>query len=99
MSDDADRLSTTRCAFSPCPQCGAKLDAASGQVGTLPKAGDLSVCGYCATLLQFADDEGHVALLAPAEFAALPRETRSKLLHLMDVIRRLQHELRKAARR
>jgi hypothetical protein len=95
----SDSLESHRLGVAPpCPQCGAKLDAYSGEIGTHAKAGDLSVCGYCATLLQFTDDAGHVARLTPAEFAALPRAIRSKLLHLMDVVRRIQHELRKARR-
>lgn len=85
---------------APCPQCGARLDAASslGYDGAMPTEGDLSVCGHCATPLKFIDDAGNLARLTPAELAALPADIRRRLLHAMDVIRQLQHFVRKAKR-
>src|SRR3954469_17346129 len=81
-----------------CPQCGARPDAALGAPGTAPRRRDLSVCGHCATPLQFTDDDAAVARLTPHEIAALPPRLRRQLLHMMDVIRSVQHHLRKARR-
>jgi hypothetical protein len=38
-----------------CPHCGQELDAATDtfRVGARPKPGDISVCLYCAAILQF----------------------------------------------
>jgi hypothetical protein len=85
--------STTRVVETPCPQCGAGLDAASTEEG-VPRAGDISICAYCATPLKFVDDAGRVARLKAAEIAALPSDARQTLLHLMDVVRRVRRELK-----
>lgn len=81
-------------AKSPCPQCGTPLGAAAGRPGTVPRQSDLSVCGHCATPLQFTDDTGTVARLAAHEIAGLPPRLRRQLLHMMDIVRRVQHHLR-----
>ena len=40
-----------------CPHCGHKLNAASNEMGGRePKAGDLSICFHCATILEFDKD-------------------------------------------
>lgn len=39
-----------------CPTCGMKTTAATDMEGNAkPRAGDLSVCAYCATALVFTD--------------------------------------------
>jgi predicted amidophosphoribosyltransferase len=39
---------------TPCPCCGAKLDAATG--GRLaPRPGDVTICAYCAAPLVFTE--------------------------------------------
>ena len=53
---DAEHPDTARHPPVPCPECGAKIDAASGVAdgeGMLPSAGDISVCLYCAAVLIF----------------------------------------------
>lgn len=53
-----------------CPTCSEVLDAATNTEGDrAPKAGDVSVCAYCATLLIF-EDERHMRELDPNEIAA-----------------------------
>lgn len=42
---------------SECPECGKKLDAATGvQADQAPRPGDVSICIYCRTWLRFTDD-------------------------------------------
>ena len=48
---------------SPCPNCGARLDAWTGLDRRSPKQGDVSICGYCGIVLVFSDDQG--SLRAP----------------------------------
>lgn len=51
------------------------LDAATGlQRSHYPNKGDLSLCAYCMAFLRFGD--GHMLLLSPEEFAALPDDNR-----------------------
>lgn len=50
--------------YAACPHCKQKLDAASGLQGDkdIPGPGDLSICLYCGTILEY--EEGfflHVA--------------------------------------
>jgi hypothetical protein len=41
-----------------CPQCNAPLDGATGitKPTSIPKAGDLTICGYCLSALKFNSD-------------------------------------------
>ncbi len=49
---------------SSCPSCGAKLDAATQTLRgrERPKAGDVSICLYCAAVNQYGDDLQLVAV-------------------------------------
>jgi hypothetical protein len=74
------RIPPTRCA------CGAVLDASSGRPGTVPTAGDLSLCFACGALAQY---DAALALV-PVALDALrmaPME-RAKILRLQATIRR-----------
>lgn len=44
-----------------CPVCSAVINGASGQ--TAPKEGDLSVCIYCCTALEFTGKMGAMQLI------------------------------------
>jgi hypothetical protein len=58
QSDDCVHLKSRQVPSHPCPACGATLDACKGissdRVGTIPTDGALTVCAYCATLLEFS---------------------------------------------
>jgi hypothetical protein len=58
-----------------CPGCGGKIDGATSLRGKrAPKAGDLTVCFYCAALLQFHAAFGLVKLRAlPSDVDAATR--------------------------
>lgn len=45
----------TRTAQHRCPGCGASLDAASSFGNHVPEPSDLTVCGYCASVLMFGE--------------------------------------------
>ena len=43
--------------LNACPTCKTKLDAATNITeDTAPAAGDITVCAYCTSLLEFKDD-------------------------------------------
>ena len=59
-----------------CPYaCGYVMDATMGLThpGTLPDPGDVSMCGGCGMIMEWAPTQGYVPL-APATRAALIRE-------------------------
>lgn len=64
-----------------CPKCGKTLDgvsAVSEEETPEPVSGDVSVCLYCFTMLQF-DDDIKSQILTPEEFIDLDDETRLEL--------------------
>ncbi len=67
----------TRHAESPCPDCGAILTASTGASGRQPGAGDVGVCVYCGSFLEYGES-GPRALSREA-FDALPKELRDRL--------------------
>lgn len=61
---------------SPCPACGKMLDSWTGaHLGSneppTPEPGDPTVCGYCATILVFADYHCRLRMPTPEETAAM----------------------------
>jgi len=67
-----------------CPTCNTRIDAATGAVDSAgamlpdsarPKPGDLTVCFYCATLLQFAPDMTAV----PLDIKSLDEDTQFQI--------------------
>jgi len=77
---------TTRKAH--CPTCGTELSGASPVEvrDALPDPGDLSVCLYCAELLEFNMDLT-LSVLSANTIAALPADTRQALLRTQHFIR------------
>lgn len=64
-----------------CPKCGKTLDgvsAVSEKETPEPVSGDVSVCLYCFTMLQF-DDDIKSQILTPDEFLALEDDVRLEL--------------------
>lgn len=68
-----------------CPECGDKLDAATGATegegGPVP--GSLSICGHCYAVNQYAagEKEGELTLVA-FDTSTLPLEERKELQKL-----------------
>jgi len=58
---------------SPCPECGAKLNAASPSDRSQgePKPGDYSMCFYCGEYLRF-DDELQLHTLSAKDIVEAP---------------------------
>lgn len=79
-----------RMAAQPCPGCGAHLDAATGVLGDEgPRKDDLTICVYCAGLLQFTIG-GLVLLRGAQRLAALEDpEVRRTMLAVAMMSRRL----------
>lgn len=77
-------MSTTHTPVCLCPQCSRVLDAASHSSGEriAPKAGDLSVCLYCLTVLQFAEDLSVLAL-SQSQLDALAGAERKELMNAL----------------
>lgn len=64
-----------------CPKCGKTLDgvsAYSAEDNPEPVSGDVSICMYCFTLLQF-DDDIQSQILTPEEFIDLEDGVRLEL--------------------
>ena len=62
-----------------CPCCGVRLTGATGLTGDAkPTTGDLSICAYCLTPLQF-EDGARFRALSPEDLEALPPDERDGL--------------------
>lgn len=66
-----------------CPNCGRELDAATNFRGAVPRPGDLSLCCYCATLLEFGAD----LHLTPKDIDTLPINLRIKVREHLRVLK------------
>ena len=66
-----------------CPVCDKQLDAATNaeDIDAAPKAGDISVCIYCHTLLEFNEDLT-LRLCSQAVFNSLSKPTQNMLLSI-----------------
>lgn len=71
---------------SECPMCGKLLDQASSLAAHSPGPGDLAVCVYCASVLQF-DDMLILWPLGQAEINALHPEIREMVRHHQRIVR------------
>jgi hypothetical protein len=70
---------TTRLESSPCPRCGAVLDAATSLGGYhVPKPGDITLCATCGGFLVFGEGL-RLETLSPESFAALPSQNQEEL--------------------
>ena len=74
-----------------CPSCNGKLDAATAAVDSKgeripdsarPKPGDLTVCFYCAALLQFASDMA----VSPLDITSLDEDTQFQVRRIQIAI-------------
>ena len=52
-----------------CPNCKEEIDYAMGKDTTLPKRGNLSLCGYCAYISKYDDDMQLIELPSHEVFA------------------------------
>lgn len=60
-----------------CPSCDKQLDAVASLGDLRPQEGDYSVCGYCATMLEFKgqeEDELHLVALTEEEVERMKTE-------------------------
>lgn len=75
-----------------CPSCGATLDGASAidsHEKLTPKAGDLSVCFYCASILRYTAPDA-LEPLPPADLLALPEGEQAALIEAQYQVRRFR---------
>jgi len=90
------KFTDNRIPQTPCPKCGAKLDASgSFETAERPTAGDVSLCAYCGVVLIFADD----LTQRPATLAEIEDiEKNSPEFTRVQVMLALDRQRRKAAR-
>jgi len=66
-----------------CPSCHRLLNAATAVDGSqvMPKGEDVTICAYCASVLQYIDRDGVLTLrwITKEQFAELPEKTRQEL--------------------
>ena len=72
---------------SHCPNCGKKIDAASGveDEHAIPEPGDVSICIKCGTFLEFNEDLT-VKEATTNTLREVPDEAMAQLLHIRRVI-------------
>lgn len=68
-----------------CPECGANLDATTGQGE--PSPDDCSVCVYCGTALTFQADLT-LRRMTPEEVVRANEETNGQLATYQELVRR-----------
>lgn len=73
-----------------CPWCGAELEAATGERGSEPTRGDLSVCAYCQKYLVFQDEGPVYRKLTDEEFQALSEHTRRQMKTMSGLLSRFK---------
>lgn len=72
-----------------CPTCGTGLDAATNLTDeTAPKAGDITICGYCQTIAEFTG-AGQLVTLSQEKLDSLPPEVRGVLSEVVAECRKL----------
>lgn len=83
---------TSRLPSDFCPSCGQELDAATNLDYHTPKAGDVSVCLHCQTVLQWDKNMKlrlcDMVLLPPQIFA----QVLNVIIAMKTVLPRLRHE-------
>ena len=77
---------------SPCPECGNVLGMATG-IGSdrMPSEGDVSVCGYCATIVRFKADL-QLRTATADEIAEMPPDVRATLRQVQRATREARRE-------
>lgn len=67
-----------------CPTCGAILNAGfpMSATGSFPKANDVTICGYCSSILQYNPDLSY----READLEALKKESKNTYDEIMDAV-------------
>ena len=77
---------------SACPACGVVCNGATLSTDPehtpTPRRGDLTICVYCSTFLQFGPDL-ELAILSPSELRALPADEQAQLWKMRRVVHAL----------
>jgi hypothetical protein len=77
---------TTRTKDNSCPCCHANIDACSSIEGEqIPEEGDVSICAYCGTILEFAK-ELTLQIATNDTLRELPEDMMVHLLKIQKVI-------------
>jgi hypothetical protein len=91
-------MRTTRVPISPCPQCGAKLDAATsvnGEMNAVPDGKhEVTICINCGALLKF----GLGLILEPltvADMGSIPTATLAELAKAQRIVLDMRLERRR----
>ena len=80
-------MTTTLLPRHGCPVCLRAVDAASDVEGNArPNPGDMTICAYCASLLEF-DHEMRPQFVSDSTLAAMDTETYRKIDVIRDAIR------------
>ena len=77
----------TRTASHKCPGCAASLDAASSFGDSVPEPMDLTICGYCASVLQFREDMSLSLFTKEQWDTDLDDEGRERLQNVIDFVK------------
>lgn len=72
-----------------CPDCGALLDGFASPAFASPEAGDLSLCVYCETWLQFNNDLSLMGI-STDEISALPLDTQLAFNSALRAMRQMK---------
>mgnify|MGYP001612037086 CR=1 FL=1 len=79
-------MTTTKMGHDNCPICKKTLDAVTSVLpGKIPAPRDITICAYCAALLQFYDDMTLVKLPKQV-YDSFDYETRAMILKAQKVI-------------
>lgn len=85
-------MSTTKYSKkSTCPCCGYEFDAATDvrQEGSVPEAGDFTICFNCASILVFTDGDGNVRPVEHNDFKDTDWESLEFLAMARDGVKRI----------
>lgn len=76
-----------------CPVCNHIINGATdiGNTDHIPKPGDVSVCFYCTSFLQF-NDNLKLTEMTNLEVAELDHETRMIIVHARNAIKKMREE-------
>lgn len=80
-------MPTIKTGYNTCPCCNSVVDSAAtvNDNADIPKPKDLTICVYCAAVLQFTDDMD-LMLFPKVLFDSLDEEEQDELISLMLMI-------------